>query len=56
LNQRTGEIPTGLLFLDESMPDMHELNNTPDTSLAGIPYEKLCPGSEALDALQEDFR
>ena len=56
LQQSTGEIPTGLLFLDENVPDMHEMNNTPATPLAGMPYEKLCPGSEALDALQEDFR
>jgi 2-oxoglutarate/2-oxoacid ferredoxin oxidoreductase subunit beta len=56
LHTRSGEIPTGLLFLDENVPDMHEMNNTPPTPLARMPYEKLCPGSEALDALQEDFR
>ena len=56
LHSRAGEIPTGLLFLDENIPDMHEMNNTPATPLARMPFEKLCPGSEALDALQEDFR
>ncbi|HWZ31567.1 MAG TPA: 2-oxoacid:ferredoxin oxidoreductase subunit beta [Bryobacteraceae bacterium] len=51
-----GEVVTGLLYLDESVPDMHELNKTPAVSLSKIPYEKLCPGSAALDALQEEFR
>ncbi|HLH39942.1 MAG TPA: 2-oxoacid:ferredoxin oxidoreductase subunit beta [Bryobacteraceae bacterium] len=51
-----GEVVTGLLYIDESVPDMHELNNTPAQALAKISFEKLCPGSAALDALQEDFR
>jgi 2-oxoglutarate ferredoxin oxidoreductase subunit beta len=56
LQEHAGEIPTGLLFLDENVPDMHEMNNTPAAPLARMAYEKLCPGSAALDALQEDFR
>jgi len=51
-----GEVVTGLLYLDESVPDMHELNKTPAEALTKIPYEKLCPGASALDALQEEFR
>jgi 2-oxoglutarate ferredoxin oxidoreductase subunit beta len=49
-------IPTGLLYLDESVPDMHEMNNTSDTPLVQIPFESLCPGSGALEKLMEDFR
>ncbi len=56
LQGRSGEIPTGLLYLDESVPDMHEMNNTPATPLARMAFEKLCPGSAALDELQEEFR
>ncbi len=56
LQGRSGEVPTGLLYLDESVPDMHEMNNTPATPLARMAFEKLCPGSAALDELQEDFR
>ncbi len=52
----TGRIPTGLLYLDETTPDVHELHRTPATALAKLPYEKLCPGSAALDRLQEEFR
>jgi 2-oxoglutarate ferredoxin oxidoreductase subunit beta len=54
--QGKGEIVTGLLYIDETQPDLHELNATPDTALIKVPYEKLCPGSAALDKLQEDFR
>jgi 2-oxoglutarate/2-oxoacid ferredoxin oxidoreductase subunit beta len=51
-----GEILTGLLFLDQGAPDMHELNDTTEVPLAQVPYEKLCPGSAALDKLQAVFR
>ncbi len=51
-----GEVVTGLLYLDESAPDMHEMNKTPAIALTKIPYQKLCPGRGALDRLQEDFR
>lgn len=56
LTEHAGEVPTGLLFLDEDVPDMHEMNNTPASALAKMPYDKLCPGSAALDELQEEFR
>jgi hypothetical protein len=35
---------------------MHELNDTTDQPLASLPFEKLCPGSAALDKLQAAFR
>ena len=47
---------TGLLYVDESVDDMHELNNTVDMPLTEVPYSKLSPGSAALDKLQESFR
>jgi 2-oxoglutarate/2-oxoacid ferredoxin oxidoreductase subunit beta len=55
-HQNRGEIVTGLLYLNETAPDIHELNQTPDTPLVDIPFEQLCPGSSALDALQEEYR
>lgn len=54
--QSKGDIVTGLLFVDESVPDLHEMNNTSDIPLSRMPFEKLCPGAAALDKLQEDFR
>jgi 2-oxoglutarate ferredoxin oxidoreductase subunit beta len=53
---RSGEIVTGLLFVDESVPDMHEANNTSETPLARLAFEKLCPGNGALEQLQQEFR
>jgi 2-oxoglutarate/2-oxoacid ferredoxin oxidoreductase subunit beta len=55
-HQGNGDVVTGLLYVDESVADVHELNQTPDTALSKLPYEKLCPGSEALDRLQEEYR
>jgi 2-oxoglutarate/2-oxoacid ferredoxin oxidoreductase subunit beta len=54
--QGRGEVPTGLLFLDEKSAEMHEMNATTDIPLSQVPFEKLCPGSAALDRLQEEFR
>jgi 2-oxoglutarate ferredoxin oxidoreductase subunit beta len=54
--QNQGLIPTGLLFLDESVPDMHEMNHTSDTPLVQVPYASLCPGSDVLEKLMEEFR
>ena len=51
-----GEVVTGLLYLDESVGDLHEMNGTSDTALAKLPYQKLCPGSAALEKLQAEFR
>ena len=51
-----GEVLTGILYVDESVPDMHEMSNTPDIALTQVPYEKLCPGADALSKLQEEYR
>jgi 2-oxoglutarate ferredoxin oxidoreductase subunit beta len=54
--QNSGEVVTGLLYADESVADLHEANNTCEAPLNDLPYEKLCPGAEALARLQEEFR
>jgi 2-oxoglutarate ferredoxin oxidoreductase subunit beta len=54
-HQELGEIVTGLLYVDESVGDLHETGNTPDVPLAHLPYEKLCPGASALERLQASF-
>jgi 2-oxoglutarate ferredoxin oxidoreductase subunit beta len=55
-HQRAGEIVTGLLYVDEGEPDLHEVNGTTETPLNAVPYETLCPGTDALAALQDRFR
>jgi 2-oxoglutarate/2-oxoacid ferredoxin oxidoreductase subunit beta len=54
--QNRGDVVTGLLFLDEGAPNMHEANRTSEEPLYRIPYEKLCPGSKELESLQQEFR
>ena len=54
--QDEGLVPTGLLYIEPSSEDMHALNRTTATPLVELPYDSLCPGSEALDALMEEFR
>jgi 2-oxoglutarate ferredoxin oxidoreductase subunit beta len=51
-----GEIVTGLLYVDESVEDVHELNNTVEQPLARLPFDSLCPGAAELAKLQERFR
>ncbi len=52
----SGEVATGLLFLDEGGVDMHAAAKTVQTPLARVPFEELCPGDAALQALQKAYR
>ncbi len=56
LQENRDAIATGLLYVDEDVADLHEMNRTPATALSRLPYEKLCPGAAALNELQEDYR
>jgi 2-oxoglutarate ferredoxin oxidoreductase subunit beta len=55
-HQKTGEIPVGLLFLDESGTEMHEAAKTVQKPLVQLPYEELCPGSAALEKMMQGYR
>ena len=55
-HQSTGEVPTGLLFLDETGSDMHAMAKTVTTPLSKLPFEQLCPGDAALQSLQRMYR
>jgi 2-oxoglutarate ferredoxin oxidoreductase subunit beta len=52
----TGKIVTGLLYVNEDVPELHEMSNTPDHALTKLPYEKLCPGSQVLAEMQREWR
>lgn len=54
--QGQGEIVTGLLFLNEANPDMHEMHNLPAEPLNTMDYARLNPGQKALDSIQSRFR
>ena len=55
-HQAAGELVTGLLYIDETKPDMHELANTPPGPLGTLPFGKVCPGSKTLASIQDRFR
>jgi 2-oxoglutarate/2-oxoacid ferredoxin oxidoreductase subunit beta len=52
--QERGEVVTGLLFVEPGAGDMHDVNRTVDTPLVDVPFEDLCPGAAALDALMTE--
>jgi 2-oxoglutarate ferredoxin oxidoreductase subunit beta len=54
--QERGEVATGLLYIEQNLPDMHEAAETVETSLVDLPYEELCPGADALADLMTEFR
>jgi 2-oxoglutarate/2-oxoacid ferredoxin oxidoreductase subunit beta len=51
-----GEVTTGLLYVDPASHDMHHTLRTVDRPLRDLEFEDLCPGAEALEALQAEFR
>jgi 2-oxoglutarate ferredoxin oxidoreductase subunit beta len=55
-HQTSGEIPVGLLYLDDKGTEMHTGARTVKTPLTRVPFEELCPGSAALDRLQQGYR
>lgn len=54
--QLRGEIPTGLLFVDENSIDFHERNNTIETPLNDLAHEDMCPGADALTDMLDRYR
>ena len=54
--QSKGEVATGLLYIEETGEEMHEMNGTPGGALVDIPYAELCPGDAALSELMDEFR
>jgi 2-oxoglutarate ferredoxin oxidoreductase subunit beta len=55
-HEARGEIVTGLLYLEPEAQDMHDHVNTVATPLAKLADRDLCPGSEALDAVNRALR
>lgn len=51
-----GEVPTGLLFVDEETQNFHQHNGTVAQPLWDYPYDELCPGAAALEKLMQEFR
>ena len=55
-HKKNGEIATGLLYIDQSMADFHELQDTVDKSLNELNSSELCPGNETLQNINQTFK
>jgi 2-oxoglutarate ferredoxin oxidoreductase subunit beta len=51
-----GEIVTGLLFINEDLPEMHALAGSSKTPMSKLEWSKLNPGSEELTKLAASLR
>ena len=55
-NDKQGRIATGLLYIDESQQDMHDVLASTDQPLNQVAMSQLCPGATALDAINQRLR
>ncbi len=46
---KAGEYLTGLLHVEQSQREFHDINATPDAPLNSVAFEALSPGSKALE-------
>ncbi len=51
-----GEVLTGLLYIDPESKELHDLMGTTKTPLNQLTKSDLCPGSEALEVINQSFR
>ena len=51
-----GEVVTGLLYVDTDALDCHEILDTVQRPLNELDEDDLCPGNEALEAINASFR
>jgi 2-oxoglutarate ferredoxin oxidoreductase subunit beta len=54
--RKKGEVVTGLLFINETLPEMHAISKTEAMPLAKRDFEALSPGAAALAKLQKGMR
>ena len=53
---KAGEYLTGLLYVERSQNEFHQVNGTPDAPLNSLPYELLSPGSKGLEKVLARYR
>jgi 2-oxoglutarate ferredoxin oxidoreductase subunit beta len=53
---KVGEYLTGMLYVEESESEFHDINATPDAPLNSLAYEALSPGSKGLDKVLARYR
>ena len=52
---REGEHVTGLIYVSDNRPEMHEMSATVDVQLNAVPYEKLQPGAAGLKKIMARY-
>ena len=55
-SRRSGEVLTGLLYVRPEASDLHRTINTSDRPLNSLDRSDLCPGSSALEKLNQSLR
>lgn len=55
-HQASGQVVTGLLYLDPAAKDLHEILGTVDRPLNGLGEAELCPGSRVLEEINQSLR
>ncbi len=53
---KEGEFVTGLLYVDATQKEFHELNDTPDVPLNSLTPEMLSPGARGLERILARYR
>ena len=56
LHKAKGEILTGLMYLEPTASNFHEINDTTATPLNQLPQDLLCPGERILNTINDSFR
>ncbi|MDB5229171.1 MAG: 2-oxoacid:ferredoxin oxidoreductase subunit beta [Bacteroidota bacterium] len=52
----TGELLTGLIYLNENSRDLHDMNGTVPQPLNSLSETDLCPGSAVLEMINDEHR
>ena len=51
-----GEIPTGLIYVEDEPDELHGVLNTTTRPLNELSERELCPGSKGLEAINASLR
>ena len=54
--QKSGNIPTGLIYMDPESIDLHEILNSSSAPLNQLDKNTLCPGSATLEMINASLR
>ena len=50
------KVLTGVLFIDETTQELHEIMKTTKTPLRNLTEKELCPGADARNKLNDFYR